>query len=39
VVVHGWNSKHDENGSGHEGLDWFRPMESKALRPMWWNYV
>jgi hypothetical protein len=34
VVVRGRNSEHDENGNGHEGLDWFRPPESKTLRPL-----
>jgi hypothetical protein len=29
VVVHRWNSELGENGNGHEGLDWFRPLESK----------
>jgi hypothetical protein len=22
------------DGNGHEGLDWFRPLESKTLRPV-----
>jgi hypothetical protein len=34
VGVHRENSKHGENGKGHEGLDWFRPLESKTLRPV-----
>jgi hypothetical protein len=35
VVVHEWNSEHGENGEGHKGLDWFRPPESKTLRPVY----
>jgi hypothetical protein len=34
VVVHRWNSEYGENGEGHKGLDWFRPPESKTLRPV-----
>jgi hypothetical protein len=34
VVVHRRNSEYDENGEGHKGLDWFRPPESKTLRPV-----
>jgi hypothetical protein len=34
VVVHELNSEHSENGEGHKGLDWFRPLESKTLRPV-----
>jgi hypothetical protein len=32
VVVRRENSEHSGNGKGHEGLDWFRPPESKTLR-------
>jgi hypothetical protein len=34
VVVHRENSEHDENGERHKGLYWFRPPESKTLRPV-----
>jgi hypothetical protein len=33
------NSELDENGKDTVVLDWFRPPESKTLRPMWWDYV
>jgi hypothetical protein len=39
VVVLRSNTKLDENGKDARGLDWFRPPESKTLRPVWWNYV
>jgi hypothetical protein len=35
VVVHLWNSEHDENSDGHKGLDWIGPPESETLRPVW----
>jgi hypothetical protein len=28
-----------ENSKDTVGLDWFRPPESKTLRPVWWDYV
>jgi hypothetical protein len=28
------NSECSENGEGHKGLDWFKPPESKTLRPV-----
>jgi hypothetical protein len=31
VVVRRGNLELGENGKGHEGLDWFRPPESKTL--------
>jgi hypothetical protein len=34
VVVRKENSEHGENGKRHKGLDWFRPLESKTLRPV-----
>jgi hypothetical protein len=34
VVVRRENSKHGEYGKEHEGLYWFRPPESKTLRPV-----
>jgi hypothetical protein len=37
VVVLGLNSEPGENGKGTVVLDWFRPPESKILRPVWWN--
>jgi hypothetical protein len=33
------NSEIDENGKDMMVLDWFRPPESKNLRPVWWDYV
>jgi hypothetical protein len=39
VVVLGSNSDVSENGKGTVVLDWFRPPESKTLRPVWWNYA
>jgi hypothetical protein len=39
VVVLGSNSEPGENGKDTVVLDWFRPPESKTLRPMWWNYA
>jgi hypothetical protein len=33
VVVCRENSEHGENGEDTRGLDWFRPPESKTLRP------
>jgi hypothetical protein len=38
VVVLGSNSELSENGKEMVVLDWFRPPESKTLRPVWWNY-
>jgi hypothetical protein len=34
VVARRETSEHDENGERHKGLDWFRPPESKTLRPI-----
>jgi hypothetical protein len=39
MVVLGSNSEPDENGKDAVVLDWFRPPESKTLRPVWWNYA
>jgi hypothetical protein len=39
VVVLGSNSELGENGKDTTVLDWFRPPESKTLRPVWWNYA
>jgi hypothetical protein len=39
VVVLGSNSELGENGKDTMVLDWFRPPESKTLRPVWWNYA
>jgi hypothetical protein len=33
------NSELDKNGKDTVVLDWFRPPESKTLRPVWWDYV
>jgi hypothetical protein len=33
------NSELDENSKDSVVLDWFRPPESKTLRPVWWDYV
>jgi hypothetical protein len=33
VVVRRRNSEYGENGKGHRDLDWFKPQESKILRP------
>jgi hypothetical protein len=33
------NSELGENGKDTVVLDWFRPAESKTLRPMWWDYA
>jgi hypothetical protein len=33
------NSELDENGKDTVVLDWFRPPESKTLRPEWWDYA
>jgi hypothetical protein len=33
------NSELDENGKDTVVLDWFRPPESKTLRPVRWDYV
>jgi hypothetical protein len=33
------NSELSENGKDTVVLDWFRPPESKTLRPVWWNYA
>jgi hypothetical protein len=33
VVVRRENSELGKNSKGHEGLDWFRPPESKTPRP------
>jgi hypothetical protein len=38
VVVLGSNSELSENGKEMVVLDWFRPPESKTLRPVWWKY-
>jgi hypothetical protein len=32
------NSELGDNGKGWF-LDWFRPSESKTLRPVWWDYA
>jgi hypothetical protein len=39
VVVLGSNSELSENGKDTVVLDWFRPPESKTLRPVWWDYA
>jgi hypothetical protein len=39
VVVLGSNSEISENGKDTVVLDWFRPLESKTLRPVWGNYA
>jgi hypothetical protein len=39
VVVLGSNSELGENGKDIVVLDWFRPPESKTLRPVWWSYA
>jgi hypothetical protein len=39
VVVLGSNSEPGENGKYIVVLDWFRPLESKTLHPVWWNYA
>jgi hypothetical protein len=39
VVVLRSNSELGENGKDMVVLNWFRPLESKTLRPVWWNYV
>jgi hypothetical protein len=33
------NLELDDNGKDMVVLDWFRPQESKTLRPVWWNYA
>jgi hypothetical protein len=33
------NLELDENGKDMVVLDWFRPPESKTLRPVWWDYA
>jgi hypothetical protein len=33
------NSELGENGKDTVVLDWFRPPESKTLRPVWWDYA
>jgi hypothetical protein len=33
------NSELGENDKDTVVLDWFRPPESKTLRPVWWNYA
>jgi hypothetical protein len=33
------NSELDDKGKDTGVLDWFRPPESKTLRPVWWNYA
>jgi hypothetical protein len=33
------NSELDENDKDTVVLDWFRPPESKILRPEWWDYA
>jgi hypothetical protein len=30
-----WNSEHSKNGDDHDGLDWFGPLESETLHPVW----
>jgi hypothetical protein len=39
VVVLGSNLELGENGKDTVVLDWFRRLESKTLRPVWWNYA
>jgi hypothetical protein len=39
VVVLGSNSELSENGKDTVVLNWFRPPESKTLRPVWWDYA
>jgi hypothetical protein len=39
VVILGSNSEPSENGKDTVVLDWFKPPESKILRPVWWNYA
>jgi hypothetical protein len=34
-----WNSELSENGKDTVVLYWFRPLESKTLRPVRWDYV
>jgi hypothetical protein len=34
VVVRRENSEYGKNDERHKGLDWFRPPESKTLRPV-----
>jgi hypothetical protein len=34
VVVRRENSEYGEDGERHKGLYWFRPPESKTLRPV-----
>jgi hypothetical protein len=33
------NSELDKNGKDMVVLDWFGSLESKTLRPVWWNYA
>jgi hypothetical protein len=33
------NSELDENGKDAVVLDWFRHLESKTLRLVWWDYA
>jgi hypothetical protein len=33
------NSELDENGKDTVIFDWLRPLESKTLRLVWWDYV
>jgi hypothetical protein len=33
------NSELGENDKDTRILDWFRPPESKTLRPVWWDYA
>jgi hypothetical protein len=33
------NSELGENGKDTIFLNWFRPPESKTLRPLWWDYA
>jgi hypothetical protein len=33
------NLELSESGKDSVVLDWFRPLESKTLRPMWWDYA
>jgi hypothetical protein len=39
VVVLRSNLELGDNGKDTVVLDWFRPPESKTLRPVWWNYA
>jgi hypothetical protein len=39
VVFLGSNLDLGENAKDTVVLDCFRPLESKTLRPIWWNYA